>query len=131
MRPLLIGIAIAASFGCGSKPSHTAGSPGSPANASPAVPDASPPEMTAQDSTSQDATASASAGCVYETHAARECAARGSGFSYGPTESSFCGGARPTMEEEQADWERIRNSPCVCRDLAALQKQREICSRIP
>ena len=70
-------------------------------------------------------------GCIADPAAEKACAARGSGFAYQPQPYIYCSGVAPRPEDEAAQHERIRNSPCQCVDLQAVAQQREQCSRIP
>ncbi len=69
-------------------------------------------------------------GCVPDEAARQQCQGK-AGFTYGPQPYVYCRGVAPNPEEEQQRRERIRNSPCECFDVAAVQKRRDACSRVP
>ena len=70
-------------------------------------------------------------GCIADAAAEQACAARGAGFAYQPEPYIYCSGVAPRPEDEQAEFARIRNSPCQCVDLQAVAQRREACSRVP
>lgn len=68
--------------------------------------------------------------CIPNPRARTECDGKAN-FAYGPQPYVYCKGVAPDPNEEAKIYEQIRNSPCVCFDLIAVQKRRQMCSRIP
>lgn len=69
--------------------------------------------------------------CVYSAADEAACAARGSGYQYAPEPYVYCSGVAPQPETEQAEFRRIRTSPCSCNDIAAVAQRRAHCARMP